>query len=119
SEQDPSSPLIATYVRGVPGGSCYLAISVPAIAADNASRDILLADIFTAFGQRLAGEEIALQPITTPWAEWSQRCAALAVHPAVVESRDFWLQTATGANLRVADGQTNEAPGVADLTRLA
>ena len=119
-DQDLSGqPLVATYVRGVPGGSCYLALSVPAIAADNASRDILLTDIFTAFGQRLAGEGIALQPITTPWAEWSQRCAALAVHPAVVESRDFWLQTATGANLRVADGQTNEAPGVADLARLA
>jgi phthiocerol/phenolphthiocerol synthesis type-I polyketide synthase E len=119
-EQDPlSRPLIAAYVRGVPGGSCYLGISVPAIAADNASRDILLTDIFTAFGQRLAGEEIALQAITTPWSEWSQRCAALAVHPAVVESRDFWLQTATTPNLRVAGEQTSEAPGVADLARLA
>jgi phthiocerol/phenolphthiocerol synthesis type-I polyketide synthase E len=119
-EQDlSSSPLSATYVRGVPGGSCYLAISVPAIAADNAARDILLTDIFTAFGQRLAGEEIALQPVTTSWVEWSQRCAALAVHPAVIESRDFWLQTATGANLRVADDKTNEAPGLADLARLA
>jgi phthiocerol/phenolphthiocerol synthesis type-I polyketide synthase E len=119
-EQDLSSrPLVATYVRGVPGGSCYLAVSVPAIAADNASRDILLTDIFTAFGQRLAGEEIALQPITTPWVEWSQRCAALAVHPAVVESRDFWLQTVTGASLRIAGGQIHEAPGVADLSRVA
>ncbi|HEY1842151.1 MAG TPA: beta-ketoacyl synthase N-terminal-like domain-containing protein [Mycobacterium sp.] len=119
-EQDlAGQSLVATYVRGVPGGSCYLALSVPAIAADNASRDILLTDIFTAFGQRLAGEEIALQPITTPWAEWSQRCAALAVHPAVVESRDFWLQTATGAELRVADDQTQAPPGVADLVRLA
>jgi len=119
-EQDPSSqPLIATYIRGVQGGSCYLALSVPAIAADNASRDILLTDIFTAFGQRLAGDEIALQPITTPWAEWSQRCAALAVHPAVVESRDFWLQTVQSANLRVAGDATQGVPGVADLARLA
>jgi phthiocerol/phenolphthiocerol synthesis type-I polyketide synthase E len=119
-EQDLSSaPLVATYVRGVPGGSSYLGISVPAIAADNASRDILLTDIFTAFGQRLAGDEIALQPISTPWTEWSQRCAALAVHPAVVESRDFWLQTATAANLRVAGDQATEAPGVADLDRIA
>ena len=119
-EQELSSPpLAATYVRGVQGGSCYLAISVHSIAADNASRDILLTDIFTAFGQRLAGEEIALQPITTPWVEWSQRCAALAVHPAVVESRDFWLQTATAANLRVAGDNPDEAPGVADLARIA
>jgi phthiocerol/phenolphthiocerol synthesis type-I polyketide synthase E len=101
-EQDLSSPpLTATYVRGLPGGSCYLALSMHAMVADNASRDILLTDIFTAFGQRLAGEEIALQQVTTPWGEWSQRCAALATRPAVVESRDFWLQTATAAALRV------------------
>ena len=118
--QDLSSPpLIATYVRGVPGGSCYLAISVHAIAADDASREALLTDIFTAFGQRLAGEEIALQPITTPWTEWSQRCAALAIHPAVVESRDFWLETAAAANLRIAGQEITEAPAVADLARLA
>jgi phthiocerol/phenolphthiocerol synthesis type-I polyketide synthase E len=113
-----SSPLVATYIHGVPGGSCYLAISVPAIVADNVSRDILLTDIFTAFGQRVAGEEIALQPITTPWIEWSQRCAALAVHPAVVESRDFWLQTATAADLRVAGDNPGETPGVGDLARI-
>ncbi|UQX13144.1 type I polyketide synthase [Candidatus Mycobacterium methanotrophicum] len=119
-ERDLSSlPLSATYVRGVAGGSCYLAISVPAFAADNASRDILLTDVFTAFGQRLAGEEIALQPITTSWAEWSQRCATLAVHPAVVESRDFWLQTVTAANLKVAGDNAGEAPGVTDLARVA
>ena len=118
-QQDPSNPMIATYVRGVPGGSCYLAISVRATAADNGSRDILLTDIFTAFGQQLAGEEIALQPVATPWTEWSQRCAALAVHPAVVESRDFWLKTATASTLKVAGEQAAGAPGLADLARIA
>jgi phthiocerol/phenolphthiocerol synthesis type-I polyketide synthase E len=118
-EQDLSSPpLTATYVEGVPGGSCYLAISVHAIAADIASRETLVADIFTAFGQRLAGQEVSLEPVTTPWFEWSQRCAALAVHPAVVESRDFWLETATAASLPVAARDITEAPGVADLVRL-
>ena len=103
----------------MPGGSCYLAISVRAIVADNASRDILLTDIFTAFGQQLAGEEIALQPVTTPWTEWSQRCAALAVHPAVVESRDYWLKTATASTLKVASEQTAGAPALPDLARSA
>jgi phthiocerol/phenolphthiocerol synthesis type-I polyketide synthase E len=118
-EQDLSSPpLTATYVRGVQGGSCYLAISVHAIAADIASRETLVGDIFTAFGQRLAGDEISLEPVTTPWTEWSQRCAALAVHPAVVESRDFWLEAATAASLPVANREITEAPGVADLVRL-
>ena len=118
-QQDPSNPLIATYVSGVPDGSSYLAISVRAIVADNASRDILLTDIFTAFGQQLAGEEIALQPVTTPWTEWSQRCAALAVHPAVMESRDYWLKTASAATLNVAAEQTAGAPGLPDLARSA
>ena len=99
-------------------GPCYLAISVHGVVGDNASRDILVTDIFTAFGQRLAGEEIALQPVTTPWREWSQRCAGLAAHPAVVESRDFWLDTAAKVTLRVA-GQVSEPPAVDDLVRLS
>ncbi|MGC2348159.1 MAG: beta-ketoacyl synthase N-terminal-like domain-containing protein [Mycobacterium sp.] len=117
--QDLSSPpLTATYIRGVADGPCYLAISVHGAAGDNASRDILLTDIFTAFGQRLAGEEIALQPVTTPWREWSQRCAGLAAHPAVLESRDFWLETAAKATLRMA-GQVSQPPAVDELVRLS
>jgi phthiocerol/phenolphthiocerol synthesis type-I polyketide synthase E len=118
--QDLSSPpLTATHVRGVPGGPCYLAISVHAIVGDNASRDILLTDIFTAFGQRLAGQDIALQPATMSWREWSQRCAALATHPAVVESREFWQDTVTRAALRVAGPLVSEPPGVDDLAKLS
>lgn len=111
-----SPPLTATYVRGLAGGPCYLAISVHGTAADIGSRDILLTDIFTAFGQRLAGEEIELQAITTPWREWSQRCAVLATHSAVVESRDFWLKTVSAADLRVGS-DIAEPPGVADLVK--
>ena len=119
SEQYLSSPpLAATYVRGRPGGPCYLAMSVHGIVGDDGSRDTLLTDIFTAFGQRLAGEEIVLQPVATGWIEWSQRCAALATHPAVVESRDFWLETATTAARRVAS-EVTEPPGVDDLTKLS
>jgi phthiocerol/phenolphthiocerol synthesis type-I polyketide synthase E len=118
-EQDLSSPpLSATYVRGVPGDPCYLAISLHGMAADVASRETLVADIFTAFGQRLAGQEVSLEAVATSWTEWSQRCAALAVHPAVVESRDFWLETATAASLPVANREITAAPGVADLVRL-
>lgn len=118
--QDLSSPpLTATYIRGLPGAPCYLAISMHAIVGDNASRDILLTDIFTAFGQRLAGQDIALQPATTSWREWSQRCAALATHPAVLESREFWLNTATTATLRVAGPDVSEPPVVDDLARLS
>ena len=113
-----SPPLTATYIRGVAGGPCYLAISVHGIAGDDVSRDILLTDIFTAFGQRLAGKEIALQPVTTSWRDWSQRCAELAAHPAVVESRDFWLETVANATLRLAD-QVAQPPAVDDLVKIS
>ena len=67
----------------------------------------------------MAGQEISLEAVTTSWTEWSQRCAALAVHPAVVESRDFWLETATAASLPVANREITGAPGIADLVRLS
>jgi phthiocerol/phenolphthiocerol synthesis type-I polyketide synthase E len=101
------APLSATYIRGVANGPCYLAIGLHGIVGDIASREILLADLFTAFGQRLAGEDIVLQRVTMPWAEWSQRCAALATHPAVLESRHFWLENTTKANLRVAKSEVS------------
>ncbi|BBY15898.1 type I polyketide synthase [Mycolicibacterium litorale] len=112
------APLTAVYVRGDSTGPSHLAISVHGVVADNASRDILLTDIFTAFAQRLAGEEVALQPVTTTWREWSQRCAGLATHPAVVGSRGFWLETAATATLRVA-GARQRQPESGDLTRLS
>jgi phthiocerol/phenolphthiocerol synthesis type-I polyketide synthase E len=119
SGQDLSSPpLTATYIRGLPGAPGYLALSVHGMVADNASRDTLLTDIFTAFGQRLAGEDVALQPITTSWREWSQRCAGLATHPAVLDSRGFWLDTVAKATLRVAGPELADPPAVADLVRL-
>ncbi len=59
----------------------YLAMSLHGMAGDDASREILLTDLFTAFGQRLAGEDIVLQRVATPWREWSQRCAG-ARHPS-------------------------------------
>jgi phthiocerol/phenolphthiocerol synthesis type-I polyketide synthase E len=118
-EQDLSgSPLTATYIPGAAGAAGYLAVSMHATVGDDASRDILLTDIFTAFGQRLAGEEIALQPATTSWTEWSQRCAGLATHPAVIDSRDFWLENTTAAALRVAQ-EAPEPPSATDFAKVS
>ena len=118
SQETSAAPLSATYIPGVAKGPCYLAIGLHGMAGDIASREILLADLFTAFGQRLAGEDIVLQRVTTPWAEWSQRCAALSTHPAVLESRDFWLENTTRANLRVAKSQVSQ-PGADDIVKLS
>src|SRR5262249_11956614 len=118
--QDASyTPLAATYIVGAKGDPSYLAITVHHLAGDNASRGILMTDIFTALGQRLAGQDIALQPVTTTWREWSQRCAALATHPAVLDSREFWLEQASRATLRVANQDSAEPPHADDLSRLS
>lgn len=113
------APLTAVYIRGDSAGPCYLAISVHGIVGDNASREILLTDIFTAFAQLLAGQDVALQAVTTSWREWSQRCASLAAHPAVVGSRGLWLETAAKATLRIAAAGDHRQPESGDLTRLS
>lgn len=120
AEQDQSAPpLAATFVPGRPGGPSYLALSVHGMVADEASREILVTDIFTAFGQQMGGQEIVLQPVSVQWGEWSQRCAGLATHPAVLESRDYWLANATAPDLRLNRSDVAEAPAAGDLVRLS
>ncbi|WP_109470798.1 type I polyketide synthase [Mycolicibacter sinensis] len=117
-EQDLSCPpLTALYIRGSAGDVCYLGLSLHATVGDEASRDILLTDIFTAFGQKLAGNDIELAPVGVGWAEWSQRCAGLATHPAVLESREYWVQAAKAATLRLG-AEVAEPPAAADLSKL-
>lgn len=117
-EQDLSCPpLTALYIRGAAGDVCYLALSLHAAVGDEASRDILLTDIFTAFGQQLAGNDIELAPVGVGWAEWSQRCAGLATHPAVLESREFWLRTTQSATLRLG-AEVAEPPTAAEMSKL-
>ena len=115
---DLSAPFTATYITSSQG-ACYLALSVHEMVADNASREILVTDIFTAFTQRLAGEDIVLPPTTAGWREWSLRCAALATHPAVLDTRDFWLENSSKATLRLADPEITQPPQSGDLTRLS
>ena len=109
------APLNATYVSA--GEQSYLLLSLHGIAGDHASRDILLTDVFTAFSQRLAGDPIVLEPVSTSWREWLHRCAALAMHPAVLESRDHWLGVVRKPTLSVA-GPAPEPPSAHDLSRL-
>jgi phthiocerol/phenolphthiocerol synthesis type-I polyketide synthase E len=118
--QDASSaPITATYVVGAQDGPRYLVITVHGTVGDKASCEILLKDIFTAFAQRLAGEDIALEPVATTWREWSQRCATLATHPAVLQAGDYWLERAAKPNLRLIDREIAEPPHADDLARLS
>ncbi|OBH88808.1 type I polyketide synthase [Mycobacterium sp. E2733] len=109
----------ATYIVDSSGEPCYLGISVLEMIADGLSREILLSDIFTAFAQRLAGEDIVLPPTTATWREWSQRCATLVTHPAVLESRDYWLENSTKSSLQLTDQHIAEPPEVDDLAKLS
>jgi phthiocerol/phenolphthiocerol synthesis type-I polyketide synthase E len=114
-----SQPLSATYVSDSAGDPRYLAITVSGVVADSASREILLVDLLTAFTQQLAGQEIVLTPSGATWHEWSQRGTALATHPAVLDSLEYWVENATGPRLRVGDHDVTERPGTDDLVRLS
>jgi phthiocerol/phenolphthiocerol synthesis type-I polyketide synthase E len=115
---DLSQPLRATYISDAQGAPRFLAITVLELVADGASREILLTDLLTAFTQQLAGQDIVLTPTGTTWQEWSKRCTALATHPAVLDSREYWLDNATGPRLRVTDNEVDGRPSTDDLVRL-
>jgi phthiocerol/phenolphthiocerol synthesis type-I polyketide synthase E len=120
SGPDPSRrPVSAAYIVGGDDGPCYLAVAVHHMAADDASRQILMDDIVTAFEQRAAGADIVLHPATTPWREWSKRCAVRATDPAVLATWDYWLHNTATANLQVVDHDVLERPHADDLARLS
>jgi len=112
-------PMTATYVVDRQGNPRFLVLTVHQIVDDAASREVIVTDLLTAFAQRLAGGDISLEPVTTSWREWSQRVAALAGHPAVLDRRDYWIDTVAKATLRVADVKTAGPPGPDDLRRVA
>jgi phthiocerol/phenolphthiocerol synthesis type-I polyketide synthase E len=124
ADQDFSNaPLTAVHITGAGGGPHYLGLGLHEMVADNASRQILGIDLFLAFGQRLAGQDIALEPATTGWREWSMRCAALATHPAALDTRAFWIENSRKVTLWLADplpnAEVTHPPSADDLTRLS
>ena len=97
-----SWPLTASYVIDAQGDPRFLVLTVHEMVDDTTSREVLVTDLLTAFAQRLAGSDIALEPATAGWREWSQRCAALAAHPAVLDRRNYWIDNAAKATVRLA-----------------
>jgi len=114
-----SGPLTARYVVDAQGAPRFLVLTVHGMVDDLTSREVLATDLLTAFGQQLAGSDIALEPATTSWRAWSQRCAALAAHPAVLDRRSYWIDTEAASTVRLADAGVAGAPGADDLARLA
>jgi phthiocerol/phenolphthiocerol synthesis type-I polyketide synthase E len=117
AQDDLTALFTATYISGARGTS-YLVLSVHEILADNATREILVTDLFTAFTQQLAGSAIVLPPTGAGWRDWSLRSGALATHPVVLDTRDFWLENSTKATVRLGDPEITEQPRSSDLRRL-
>ncbi|MCV7078498.1 type I polyketide synthase [Mycobacterium szulgai] len=112
-------PLTAVLITGAPGAPQYLGLGVHEMVADDTGRQILGTDIVTAFGQRLADQEITLEATGTGWREWSLRCAALATHPAALDTRGYWIDTVGKATVWPADAESAQPPSPADLIRLS
>ena len=118
-----SSPLTATYVADTAGTGRFLVLTVHGMVDDLTSREVLMTDLLTAFGQRIAGDDITLEPVTTSWRDWSQRCSALASHPAVIERRGYWIDAEAAASVRLASTGTtvvpDGSPAAGEMTRVA
>ncbi|WP_415848829.1 acyltransferase domain-containing protein, partial [Tsukamurella ocularis] len=110
-------PVRALLLRPAGGGDGRLALAVPGWVGETRSREILAADLLTAFGQRAAGMEVFLAPPATGWAQWCQHFAALAGHPAVLETRSRWIDAARPA-VRIATADPDDGPVAADYRRL-
>lgn len=115
------APLSAVHITAGHGGHHFLGLSLHETVSDDASLQILGSDIITAFGRRLAGEEIALEPVTTGWRDWSVRCAALATHPAALDTRSFWIENSGKVTLWLTDAaaaaEHPQPPGADDLIK--
>jgi phthiocerol/phenolphthiocerol synthesis type-I polyketide synthase E len=117
AQDDLTASFTATYIAAANNDS-YLVLSAHEIIADNASREILLTDLFTAFTQQLAGEEILLAPTSAKWRDWSLRSGTLATHPAVLDTCDYWLENSSKATLRLGNREITGQPRASDLVRL-
>jgi phthiocerol/phenolphthiocerol synthesis type-I polyketide synthase E len=122
-QSDSNAPLVAVHIAAASGGPHYLGLGVHEMVADDAARQVLGTDILTAFGQRLAGQDITLEPATTGWRDWSLRCATLATHPAALDTRSFWIENSNKVTLWLADALPNadvtHPPSADDLTKLS
>ncbi len=118
-QSDSDAPLAAVHITGADSGPHFLGLAVHETVADSASHQILGTDLLTAFGQRLADQEIILEPAVTGWREWSLRCAALATHPAALDTRTFWIENANQVTLWLADPDITRPPSADDLTKLS
>ncbi len=115
---DSTAPLVAVHIVDASDGPSYLGLGVHAMVADTASHQILGSDIVIAFQQHLAGGDITLEPAVTGWREWSQRMAALATHPAALDTRGFWIDNAAKVTRWLAEPVTTPPTGD-DLTKLS
>ncbi|MEE1784458.1 condensation domain-containing protein [Streptomyces sp. SP17BM10] len=79
------------------------------LVVDFVSWQILLDDLGRACEQLLAGGEVRLPPLTTPFAEWTARLHAHADTPAVRAELDRWTRPAARPDARPDAGTEGQA----------
>ncbi len=86
-------PLIgaAQFSRG-PGAPAKLFIAANHLAVDAVSWRILLADLYTAYGQLRTGKALALPPKTTSFRQWARLLADYANSAPLRNELDYWLE---------------------------
>ena len=92
-----------------------LLLIVHHLAIDGISWRILLEDLFAAYQQLEAGEEIQLPPKTTAFQDWSMRLLDYSQSEVMQQELDYWLHqsqsTITQLPVDYADKKTNNTVG--------
>ena len=78
-----------------------------------------MTDIFTAFGQRLAGRGDHAATGHDLMAGLVAAVRRAGTHPAVLDSRDFWLENAARTTLWVGDPEITGSPCDDDLVSVS
>ncbi|MFE7482625.1 amino acid adenylation domain-containing protein [Streptomyces sp. NPDC057552] len=97
-----TGPLLrAVLVTGGPGLPSRLLLTAHHLVVDGVSWRILLDDLTQAYEQRAAGRPIALDPATTPFAEWASRLADHVRGGALDGELPHWTAVTEGEPCRI------------------
>ncbi|MDA5280826.1 non-ribosomal peptide synthetase [Streptomyces sp. Isolate_45] len=82
----------AVWFDGGPGGEHRLLLAVHTLAADQASWQVLAADLRTAWAAVTAGAPVLLPPVTTSYKAWAEDTAVAATAPELVDELPVWTE---------------------------
>ncbi|MGC5561706.1 non-ribosomal peptide synthase/polyketide synthase [Streptomyces sp. FR-108] len=86
--------LCAALLLPPPGGRPQLFVTAHHLAVDSVSWRILLTDLRQAYRQAAAGEEIQLEPVATPFADWAAHLSRLVRAGDLDDDLPYWTTEA-------------------------